>query len=470
MKKGLFWFRRDLRLEDNVGLKMTRDQADELFVCYIVDNSHRDWKWSCGDRFEFKMDCLGSLRADVEAAGGRLIVRTGRPVEELLKLARELEVETVVWNRAYEPYERKRDRQAEEELKEVGIGVQTWKDQVIFEKEEILTSSSTAYKVFTPYSRSWKVKQKPAAVAAVENIERVEVAGLEQLPTAADMELTTYVSESSWSASASAAQQRWSEFCDNRLANYHNSRDYPSEEGTSKISPHLRFGTISIRKLYYDCKQQFDESRNTDGVETFVDELIWRDFYQQIIYNYPHVIETSFKEKYRQIKWEENENWFKRWSEGRTGYPIVDAGMRQLNETGWMHNRLRMIVAMFLTKDLLIDWRKGEKYFMNRLIDGDVASNNGGWQWSASTGADGAPYFRIFNPVSQGERYDPEGEFVRHWCPELAELSADEIQAPFQLDRARLEEAGIELGKDYPEPLVDHAVRREIALERFEKF
>lgn len=470
MKKGLFWFRRDLRLEDNVGLKMLRDQADDLFVCYIVDNSPRCWKWGCGDRFEFKMDCVKGLRADVEAAGGQLIIRRGKPVEELIRLVRELEVESVAWNRSYEPYERQRDNRAEKELKEIGIEVQTWKDQVIFEKEEILTNSGTAYKVFTPYSSSWKVKQKPESVSPVENIESAEAPGLEQLPTAEEMGLSTYLSDFDWSGESEEAQRRWDEFRDNQLENYHISRDYPAEAGTSRISPYLRFGAISIRKLYHDCKEQFGAPQNNEGVETFVDELIWRDFYQQIIYNYPHVVEKSFKEKYREVKWEENEIWFKRWCEGRTGYPIVDAGMRQLNETGWMHNRLRMIAAMFLTKDLLIDWRKGEKYFMNRLIDGDVASNNGGWQWSASTGADGAPYFRIFNPISQGEKYDPKGEFVSCWCPELGALEADEIQRPFELEGKRLKEAGIELGEDYPEPIVDHGVRREIALERFEKY
>ncbi len=470
MKKIMFWFRRDLRTTDNYGLWSASRAAEALYPAVIVDQSHADWKFRSGDRFKFKMDAVRSLRNKLRDQGGELFVRCGSPVEEVVKLARQLEVDEVHWNRCYEPYERSRDAAAWEALCEAGIGVKSWKDQLFFERDEILTTTGTAYRIFTPYYRKWQMAEKAEPVETVTDFALNSEVESGTIPEPEELGMEQKITENSWSASEQSANERWEDFFHERLEDYLKIRDFPAEGGNSKLSPYLRFGLISVRKLYWDCRNRYEQLQMPDSVEKFVAQLAWRDFYHQIIFNFPHVSEQSFIKKYDDIEWENRPEWVERWKAGQTGFPIVDAAMRQLDQTGWMHNRLRMITAMFLTKDLLTDWRVGERYFMNRLLDGDIAANNGGWQWSASTGADGAPYFRIFNPVRQGERFDPDGEFVRHYCPELSGLSADEIQAPFEVSESRLKEAGIKLGKDYPTPIVEHSRRREIAINRFKNF
>ncbi len=467
MEKILFWFRRDLRLKDNQGLLAARDKAEQLYTCGIIDRSHKEWKFRCGDRLQFKLQCLDALQDRVRDCGGELYLRVGKPAQKIVSLVRKLKADAVFWNRAYEPYERKRDEAAREQLEQTGIEVQTFKDQVMCERRELLTGKGTPYRVFTPYSKKWRLQELPEPVEAVKRIEEEETVEAGSLPAVEELGLETRLDAINWEPSSEAARQLADNFFQKQVINYEDDRDFPAHSGTSRLSPCLRFGLLSVRELYWDCQEKMDQTVQFEGVKTFVDELIWRDFYHQIIYNYPHVVEENFKEKYDGVKWEENEEWLARWKAGRTGYPIVDAGMRQLNQTGWMHNRLRMIVAMFLTKDCLLHWKHGEQYFMNRLLDGDTAANNGGWQWSASTGADGAPYFRIFNPVTQGRRYDPEAEFIRQYCPELAELPDEAVHAPFEAEPDELAAAGIELGEDYPEPMVDHSVRRAIALNRF---
>ncbi|MFP4687149.1 MAG: cryptochrome/photolyase family protein [bacterium] len=469
MNTVLFWFRRDLRLTDNRGLKAASETADRLFAVYIVDPAHRQWNHSCGDRLQFHLDCLRLLRKQVREEGGELIVRCGEQTEVFEKLLKQLKPEAVCWNRSYEPYEISRDRKVRNLLEKKGCEVRTFKDLVFFEKEEILTRQQTPYKVFTPYSRRWKGLQKQKVVATVTCFAKTDIKAGE-IPTVKELGLKTGLTDTNWQPGRRAALKCWAEFRKEGLENYDKNRDLPAEkQGTSRLSPYLRAGVISVRELYHEARECLTGFSRARGVETFIDQLIWRDFYFQVLANFPRVVDSNFKEKYNAVEWETHPDWLEAWKSGNTGYPLIDAAMRQLNRTGWMHNRLRMIVAMFLTKNCLIHWKEGEQYFMNHLLDGDTAANNGGWQWSASTGTDAAPYFRIFNPVSQSEKYDPEGEFIRRYCPELSGLDAKKIHAPFTCSKESLGEAGIELGRNYPQPIFDHKIRRQHAIDVFKK-
>ncbi|MFB6345325.1 MAG: deoxyribodipyrimidine photo-lyase, partial [bacterium] len=362
--------------------------------------------------------------------------------------------------------ERDRDDETSGQLENNGITVSTHKDHVLHEKREILTNDGTPYKVFTYYARKWRNRPSPEPV---DTVSRIETCRLDPgtIPDADDLGLETTLSDPRWTPETSAARSRWDQFLSDDLINYHENRDFPARQSTSRLSPYLRFGLISPRRLREDCEEFYRSNELTDGVETFVDELIWRDFYHQVLYNFPSVTDENFLSKYDDLKWEDHPDWLQAWKEGRTGIPIVDAAQRQLNRTGWMHNRLRMITASFLTKDCFIHWKQGEAYFMNQLLDGDTAANNGGWQWAASTGTDAAPYFRIFNPYSQSEDYDPDGKFIRRYCPELRDLEGSDLHRPHEADDATLGEAGVTLGENYPHRILDHSARRENALEKF---
>ncbi|MGM0381201.1 MAG: cryptochrome/photolyase family protein [bacterium] len=468
IETGLFWFRRDLRLTDNRGLRRARDRVDRLFAVFVVDPNHSSWAHSCGDRFNFKMQAVKSLRQKIRDRGGELYIRRGKHRKQLKKLAKKLKIDYLFYNNCYEPYERQRDERVNSALEEPGVEVKTCKDQVIHEKKEILTNNKTPYKVFGYYKKKWKEREKPGPVASVQDIEANKEVEPGDIPAAGQVGLGINLENAGRDPYRQAELLR-DEFMGDKIVNYEKNRDFPARRGTSRLSPYLRFGLLSPRTLYHQAKNLKEEVEETAGAETFIEELIWRDFYHQLLYNFPEVAEENFKSDFDSVEWEENEEWFRAWREGQTGYPIVDSAMRQLNKTGWMHNRLRMISAMFLTKDLLLHWKKGEKYFMNRLLDGDTAANNGGWQWSASTGADAAPYFRIFNPVTQSRKYDPEGKFIRAHCPELEGLKGDVLHAPFAASKEELDRAGVNLGENYPQPIVDHAERREIAKERFKR-
>lgn len=464
--RGLFWFRRDLRRQDNVGLKNARDECEELFTLFVVDDSHTNWPRRCGTRLQFKLDCVQSLRDEIRECGGELIVREGDPEKLVARIASEIGVEKVYWNRTYEPYERKRDDLAQENLSGMGIDTETFKDQVMFETDEILTNGGTPYKVFTPYSDKWKALSKPDPVRTIDQFQSPELPS-GTIPTARDLGVPPEIDEIEWDPSRSAAVNCLQRFLEESVEEYDRMREYPGTDGTSKLSPYLRFGLLSVREIISSCRDVFRDTHETDGIETFIEEIIWRDFYHQVLYHNPHVVNENYDEKYDSLDWNENEQWLDAWKRGKTGYPLVDAAMRQLNRTGWMHNRLRMLVAVFLTKHCLIHWKKGERYFMNRLVDGDTAANNGGWQWSASTGTDAVPYFRTFNPITQSEKYDPNGDFIRKYCPELESLDTSQIHAPFECDKKSLKNQGVELGSDYPKPILDYDDRRRIAEETF---
>lgn len=391
-------------------------------------------------------------------------MRHGDPVAEVPRLARELQVDSVHANRDYEPQAIRRDAAVAQTLAQDGIAFRDYKDQVIFEKDEVLTQAGTPFSVFTPYKNAWLKRLLPADLAV--NTPQLDALAAPDFSSAIpSLEALGFeasnLAELKFPLGISGAQILFEDFQE-RIASYKEARDFPAVKGVSYLSTHLRFGTISIRQL-----AAFAYAQGGRGAETWLSELIWREFYMMTLWHRPDVVEHCFKPEYDALVWDEDEALFEAWCEGRTGYPIVDAAMRQINQSGYMHNRLRMIVASFLTKDLGISWQRGEAYFAVHLNDFELASNNGGWQWAASTGCDAQPYFRIFNPVTQSEKFDPQGKFIRRYLPELAKVPDNFIHAPWTMKPAAAEACGFVLGRDYPGPVVDHALARERTLARF---
>lgn len=445
MKVALHWFRCDLRLSDNTALQAAVSAAEVVVPVFIFDPRILNAPDTGAPIVGFMLECLGSLEKNIEAAGGKLIFRRGEVVEEIGALLRETKACALYFNRDYEPGARKRDAAVEKMARAMGVEVHSYKDGVIHEPDEVLKSNGEPYRVFTPYSRAWRLKVSSAVRPPVKfrwpaGFRRPS--GI-SLPLAKELGFRLEISLPP--AGERAALDRLKAFAAGDLLAYGKRRDFPAVEGTSRLSPHLRLGTLSPRTVL--AVVEHSAAKHSDArkeIDIFTNELIWRDFYRQILWHYPHVAEASFKPEYNDLTWENDERLFRAWCEGRTGFPIVDAGMRQLNTTGWMHNRVRMIVAMFLTKDLLISWQWGELYFMQKLLDADLASNNGGWQWSASTGTDAQPYFRIFNPIAQAEKFDPEGVYIHRYVPEVET-------------------------RDYPAPVIDHRRQRVKALALFKR-
>ena len=344
---------------------------------------------------------------------------------------------------------------------EIGLAVHALQDVAIHERDEVLTGGGTPFRVFTPYSKAWLKLEKPKPGPAIAKLSTPPSIPSDPLPSLATWELTS--DAKIIEPGEAAARQRLSHFLDGPVLEYAVRRDLPAEGATSRLSQDLRYGTLSIREIYAHCDTAADGTTAAQrrNAQTFINELIWREFYLQVLWHSPEVLEHEFKDDYRGLPWHREAAVFDRWCAGQTGFPIVDAGLRQLAGTGFMHNRVRMIVAMFLTKDLHLDWRMGESWFMQRLVDGEIASNNGGWQWSASTGTDAAPYFRIQNPWSQTARFDPEGAYIKHWVPELRDVPGRRLSEP--------PAPGLPLARGYPLPMVDHAVERDVALEMFRR-
>lgn len=400
---SVFWFRRDLRLFDNTGLLHALKSGYPVLPLFIFDREILDKLTDPQDRrVAFIHAELAKMKAELEAMGSSLRVEVGRPAEIWESLTAEYEIEKVFTNHDYEPYARERDREMRKFLNGKGIGFFTFKDQVVFEKEEVLTGQGKPYTVFTPYSKKWKAQLTPEHLA-----NRASEAELAQAITTDRFPMPMLESM----GFESVLDEFPAKEVDPRLIQaYADQRNFPAIAGTSRLSVHLRFGTVSPRRLVKLAQP---------NSETWLNELIWREFYQQVLWNFPHVADRAMKPAYDNIPWRDAPEDFAAWCEGRTGYPMVDAGMRELNATGFMHNRVRMVTASFLTKHLLIDWRLGEGYFAQKLIDFDLASNNGGWQWAAGSGADAAPYFRIFNPESQLKKFDGKAKYVRQWVPEF---------------------------------------------------
>ncbi|MFV9474248.1 cryptochrome/photolyase family protein [Advenella sp. RU8] len=462
MNAALVWFRRDLRCEDHAALYHALRTAQKVYCVFVFDTEILDALPSRKDRrVEFIHQSVVALDAGLHAlslrAGGQgsgLIVKHGAAQDCIPELARQLGVQKVFTNRDYEPAAIERDQRVAASLDVMGIGFADFKDQVIFETDEILTQAGKPYSVFTPYKNAWLKKVDDFQLKPYP-VEKYAARLACKPPTESIPSLAQLGFESgTWAslpmpAGSSGAQTLFDDFAP-RMARYKEARDFPAVKGVSYLSVHIRFGTVSVRRL-----ARFALEQNNDGAATWLSELIWREFYQAILYHFPHVVNRSFQRACDRIVWDDNPEYFAAWCEGRTGYPIVDAAMRQLNQTGYMHNRLRMITASFLCKDLGIDWREGEKYFADKLNDYDLASNNGGWQWAASTGCDAQPWFRIFNPVTQSKKFDPEGKFIRRYVPELKLLSDKCIHEPWQT-----------AGKYLP-PIVDHAEARERTLLRY---
>ena len=403
----LFWFRRDLRLQDNAGLFQALQSGHPVVPVFIFDTSILDALEDKDDRrVEFIHQAVSAIQSELISIGSTLDVRYGKPQQVYQELLKEYDVKAVYTNHDYEPYARERDQVIGQWLEQQGCTFYTFKDQVLLEKNEVLKDDGKPYTVFTPYSRKWKavLAQQPIpAYNTKKYFSHFYQQPEKTIPSLASMGFV--------SSGIPFPAKTWKKEV---ITRYKEQRDIPSLPGTSRLSVHLRFGTISIRELAKEAG-----SLN----ETFLNELIWRDFYHMILWHFPKVVAHSFKPEYDQIRWRNNEQEFEAWCKGQTGYPIVDAGMRELNATGFMHNRVRMIVASFLTKHLLIDWRRGEGYFARKLLDFDLAANNGGWQWAAGSGCDAAPYFRVFNPYLQTQKFDPDLQYIRKWVPEFEELT-----------------------------------------------
>ncbi|MBS1957997.1 MAG: deoxyribodipyrimidine photo-lyase [Bdellovibrionales bacterium] len=458
MERAIVWLRRDLRLHDHRPFFEATHAALQVLPIFIIDTTIVDSLPAADRRVTFIQACLDEMQEGLARHGGKLLVVRGDPTVLVPKLAAEYKVQAVFTGRDYEPATKKRDAVVDSALKRAGVRLVAVKDQVMFESREILNGSKEPYKVFTPYSRAWlKMLESKRATHLHEcsaNFKRLMPASAIKTKSVSFFDQKFKPQEISIAGGEKAARRSLKSFTD-AIRDYGNDRNFPAVDGTSSLSPHFRFGTLSIREAVRFCYEHFSA-----GAKVWLTELIWRDFYQMILDQFPHVDGHAFRPEYDKIKWIGKKSDFEAWCEGRTGFPIVDAAMRQLNETGWMHNRLRMIVASFLTKDLLIDWRWGEEYFARQLLDFDLAANNGGWQWSASTGCDAQPYFRIFNPVSQSEKFDPSGDFIRRFVPELKKLDDKKIHWPH-------DEGLFGVGGDYPEPIVDHAVQRDRALKMY---
>ena len=473
--KSLVWFRRDLRNFDHAALHHAVMQSRSVWCTFVFDKEILDTLPRYDRRIEFILASVAELDAELRTAGGGLIVRHGRAEEEIPALAAELGVDAVFANRDYEPDAIRRDAAVAARLHATGRTWLSFKDQVIFDTDEVLSQSGKPFSVFTPYKNAWLKKLHAAEeLALAPNVFDSQQARIARpqstLPTLAELGFEkTNLEQLGIRPGMSGAQALFEDFAD-RLQDYDRTRDFPAIKGPSYLSVHLRFGTVSIRGLVRFALEAMRTNRGGGGAATWLSELIWREFYFMILHHHPHVTERAFKPEYDAIQWEtgaDADALFEVWCEGRTGYPLVDAAMLQLNQTGYMHNRLRMVTASFLMKDLGIDWRRGERYFAEKLNDYDQSANNGGWQWAASTGCDAQPWFRIFNPVTQSEKFDPEGKFIKRYLPVLAALSAKAIHAPWTASVAELEHAGVRLGENFPLPIVQHDEARKRTLERY---
>jgi deoxyribodipyrimidine photo-lyase len=485
LESALVWFRRDLRTIDNAALHHALRAARRVWCVFVYDREILDPLPRADRRVEFihagieALDRqLGQLGAGHGRQHVRLIVRHGLATGEIPRLATALQVQAVYASHDDEPAALRRDAAVQEALGAAGIALHTCKDHVVFERSELLTGSGKPYAVFTPYKNAWLKKLEPFFVKAYPTLPHAgslapvapEMAA--ELPTLETLGFEpTNLKALNIPTGSSGGQQLLGDFMQ-RIDAYDETRNFPAVKGPSYLSVHLRFGTVSIRELARLAWQRTQDpaSNNTKGAQVWLSELVWRDFYHQILHHHPHVVDACFKPEFDCIQWEHGPHadaLFAAWCEGRTGYPLVDAAMAQINQTGYMHNRLRMVVASFLVKDLGLDWRWGERYFALHLNDFDLAANNGGWQWAASTGCDAQPWFRIFNPLRQSENFDPSAKFIRRYLPQLAALPDASIHAPWAARPIDLASAGVTIGQNYPAPIVQHDQARLRTLERF---
>lgn len=468
--RGIVWFRRDLRLHDNPAFSAACEECNEVIPLFVFDGpllqSH-EFGSAC---VNFMLGCLADLGSSLEGLGVRLRWRKGDPVEEVARAAREWQTDVVYWNRDYEPRAISRDRAVHQRLARMAVLARTFKDHVVFEAEEVRGATGEPLQRYSAYRARWWTKwqaTKPVVLPVPNRCGAVRPVGLPSpvpLPSAEDLGYDTQTPCIEPGEAHAQKRLRW--FVGGPLHHYVEGRKLPAIDGSSKLSPHFRFGTLSLRQAIHAALESLTQGGRISrpDVLTWIDELIWREFFQQILAAFPRVVEGPFRNAAvppSRERGPEESRLFQAWCDGRTGYPIVDAGMRQLNQTGWMHNRVRMIVASFLIKDLRIDWQRGERYFMNHLLDADVAANNGNWQWCASTGTDAMRGHRIFNPALQSKTYDREGGYIREYVPELAKVPNRHIHEPHLMPADEQALAGCQIGVHYPAPIVDHRQARE---------
>lgn len=469
MKKAIVWFRRDLRLADNPALRQAVDEFDQVLPVYVhAPEEEGDWAPGAASRW-WLHHSLSALDMQLRERDSRLVIRAGPSVDALKKLADEFNADAVLWNRLYDPATVERDKKVKKALEDAELTTRSFAAGLLFEPWTVSTGQDKPYKVFTPY---WKACLKQPApdeplpgVRALREPSRfpksLEIDALELLPVI-DWDDGL---EAQWTPGEAGGGERLDRFLEAAVDDYHEARDYPATEGVSRLSPHLHFGEISARQVWHATKGLSASARSEQGAKVFLKEIGWREFAHHVLYHFPKTPDEPLYDKYAAFPWRKGHGkLLKAWQRGQTGYPIVDAGMRQLWATGWMHNRVRMIVASLLVKNLRIPWQKGAQWFWDTLVDADLANNTLGWQWSAGCGADAAPYFRIFNPVTQSKKFDQDGRYLRRWIPELARLPDKWIHEPWNAPEDVRDAAGFKLGKDYPEPVVDLKTSREDAL------
>lgn len=465
----IFWHRRDLRIYDNIGLAAANQQSDKVVGVFCLDPNILESKDIAPARVTYMIGCLQELQKSYLQAGSQLIIFKGQPSQEIPKLVTALNAKAVFWNLDVEPYARERDRQLTQTLKEQGIPIQTFWDQLLHYPGEIATGANQPYTVYTPFWKNWISKPKTEPVERFKNRETltakeqeaINQAGAIPLPTAKELGFI-WNNELILAPGETAAQERLEEFCNQAIFSYKEKRNFPAVDGTSRLSAALKFGAIGIRTVWdatLNAMAGSSSDEAQESVKTWQQELAWREFYQHAMYHFPELAEGAYRQVFKSFPYDNNLEHFQAWCEGKTGYPIIDAAMRQLNSTGWMHNRCRMIVASFLTKDLIIDPKMGERYFTQNLYDWDLSANNGGWQWSASSGMDPKP-LRIFNPASQAKKFDSNGEYIRKWVVELRSLPTKQLITGEISDSQRQK-----LG--YPLPIVDHKIQQRVFKERY---
>jgi deoxyribodipyrimidine photo-lyase len=472
---AIVWLRRDLRLGDNVALERAATESKRVVCAFVLDPGILRGDEMGAPIVQFFFDALAELRATLRERGSDLALLEGDFAAELGALAKRVGAQGIFFNVDYEPAALARDAEVRAALEKRGLAVASFTDHVYFAADENLKADGAPYTVFTPFKRRWleRLEREPRPPARSHEALARRLAKAEVIGTTRDVPTPESYGHASSPHFPKGGEKRAHALLDaftaSHIAAYADARNFPELPGTSHLSPHLRAGTIGIRtcvQAALDARAHARGERLT-GIETWLSELIWRDFYMQILANFPHVAHDPFVAAAKKLQYRNAEAEWKAWCQGRTGYPIVDAAMIQLNTYGWMHNRLRMIVASFLTKHLLIDYRKGERYFAQHLADYDLAANNGGWQWASSTGTDAAPYFRVFNPTLQSKKFDPDGTFIRAMIPALAKLPSPAIHEPWTLSPLESEALGFRVGRDYPEPIVDHAMARKRALDAY---
>lgn len=471
MSIAIVWFRQDLRLRDNPALYYAATENENIIPLYIL-NENRPWVFGDAQRW-WLHHSLNSLRSQLKKLGLKLILRKGNPAKIFLELAKNKKMNAVYWNDCYEPDAIIQDKKIKTKLIKLGIKIKNYNGSLLYKPCEIINKKGEHFKVFTPFWKACCHQAINMNILTIPKLKQAKVLKSEVLNTWKLLPAKPNWAkgfDKIWQPGELHAKKQLNQFVSKKLTHYSKHRDFPAHDVTSLLSPHLHFGEISPRQIFAVIKQIEIHNKDLFGVcEHFLRELGWREFSYHLLYHFPATFKKNFREQFDSLPWSNNKKLLSCWQKGKTGFPIVDAGMRQLWHTGYMHNRVRMIVASFLTKDLLIDWRYGAKWFWNTLVDADLASNTMNWQWVAGSGVDAAPYFRIFNPILQGKKYDPKGEYVRYWVPELAKIPNEYIHEPWLTPSKLLKEMNFSIGKNYPQVIVDHEIARKKALSIYKK-